>query len=400
MAKPKLVKLNVDVSAAAAGFGSASVATSAHHRIVKSYSSPLLLGPPPSGDLLELVMHMYTAEEAELVQHLPPLRPRPAEKVAALAHRPVEEVRPVLDHLAFTKAVVLAAGKTPRRYTILPVVPGTFEMALMTPDLSTRNSWHQKFAEIFERIYSAGHFADYARSNRAMLRVLPAHQLTGALHGAWPADKLEEVLEPHHRFALGNCQCRLAMQLVGRGCDRPLENCVAIGPMSKPVIARGLMRSVSKQTVLDAKREAEQRGCVTWIGNTVQDWRGNVSCSCCGCCCHALRMIAEFNVPAMICRPHFLPVEDSARCKVCRLCSAACPTGARRLTADKDAVVYTKSRCIGCGLCVVACPSQALRLEPAQKVQQLDGSIGALLLKGAPAYLATTARVWARRLFG
>jgi Pyruvate/2-oxoacid:ferredoxin oxidoreductase delta subunit len=395
----KLVKLEVSVAAAAAGFGSASVPTPAHHRIVRHYSSPLLFGPPPSGDLLELVMHMFTAEEAELVQHLPPLRPRAAEKVALLAHRGVDEIRPILDHLAFDKAVVLAAGKAPRRYTILPVVPGTFEMALMTPDLSTRNSWHREFAEIFERVFEAGYLADYVRSVPATLRVLPANQLAGALHGAWPAEKLEELLEPHKRFALGNCQCRVAMQLAGRGCDRPLMNCAAFGPMANPVIVRGLMQSVSKQTLLDAKREAEKSGCVTWIGNAAQDWRGNASCSCCGCCCHALRLIAEFNVPGLICRPHFLPVEDGTKCQTCRLCSTACPTGARQLAADKQSVRFEEKRCIGCGLCVVACPHGALRLEPVRKVRQPEPSFAAIVLRNAPAYLATSVRVWAGRLF-
>jgi hypothetical protein len=171
-------------------FGSASVATPAHHRIVTSYSSPLLLGPPPSGDLL----------------------------------------------------------------------------ALMTPDLSTRNGWHWEFAEIFERVYSSGHLADYVRSARASLRVLPVHQISGALHGAWPADRLEEVLEPYHRFALGNCQCRMAMQLVGRGCDRPLENCVAFGPLSKPVVeARTAwpQRSVKGNFMINAAAEAGKRSEAT-----------------------------------------------------------------------------------------------------------------------------------------
>jgi Pyruvate/2-oxoacid:ferredoxin oxidoreductase delta subunit len=139
---------------------------------------------------------------------------------------------------------------------------------------------------------------------------------------------------------------------------------------------------------------------VTWIANTAQDWRGNVSCSCCGCCCHALRLITQFNVPALICRPHFLPVEESDRCVPCRLCSAACPTKARQLTENREAMPFDRRRCIGCGLCVVACPSRALRLESSGGARQRDGSFGAMLMKSAPAFLATSVRVWAGRLFG
>lgn len=362
----------------------------------------VLLGPPPTGDLLELVMHMYTADEADVVQHLPPLWPRTAKAVAERSGLGIEEARGILDHLAFTKAVVLASGKKQRKYTILPVVPGTFEMALMTPDLSTRNSWHREFASIFERIYDSGFLVDYVRSARPILRTLPANALAGSLHGAWPAEKLEELLEPHTRFAIGNCQCRVAMQLLGKGCDRPLQNCVAFGPMAKPVIQRGLMREVSRQAVIDAKREAEQNGCVTWIGNSRQDWRGNVSCSCCGCCCHALRLITEFNVPSMICRPHFVPVRDEATCTSCRLCSDACATGAWQRSGDGDQVEveYSPARCIGCGLCVVACEFGAMRLEPTTTVRPMERSWRAMLLRSAPSYLTTSVRVWAGRLFG
>ena len=103
---------------------------------MKHYASPLMLGPSPSDDLLELVMHMFTEDEADLVQYLPPLRPRSAKKIASLSGRSVSNVTQVLDSLALTKHIILTAGE-PRKYTILPIIPGTFEMALLTMDLST-----------------------------------------------------------------------------------------------------------------------------------------------------------------------------------------------------------------------------------------------------------------------
>jgi ferredoxin len=394
----KRVVLDLDLNAEVAGFGSARVPTAAHHRIVEHYASPLLAGPPPGDELLELVLHMFTADEAELAQHLPPLRPRPARRVAALAGRPRAEVEAVLDHLASTKAII-AFSRLTGRYTILPVVPGTFEMALMTHDLSTRNAWHRRFAELFERLYRTGFLAEYIRANRATLRAIPVNALAPQLSTAWPSERLEELLEPYDLFAIGNCQCRLAMHLVGEGCDKPLENCVGFGPMAQVVIERGLMRSASRAAVIDAKREAEAQGCVTWIGNTRRGWAGNVSCSCCACCCHALRAVNELSAPALFCRPHFVPVRDQARCKGCGLCADACPVGAW-IKVSKAVVRFEARRCIGCGLCVVACNRGALRLEPVDDTPSLDLNWPALLLKGAPAYLAGSAGIWLRRLLG
>ena len=72
------VTLNIDLAADLTGFGSASRPTAAHHRLLGYYSSPLMLGPPPSELLLEWVVHCYTEEEAELVSRLPPLGLRTA----------------------------------------------------------------------------------------------------------------------------------------------------------------------------------------------------------------------------------------------------------------------------------------------------------------------------------
>ena len=77
-------KRTIAIDADITGFESAKDATDAHRRIMKHYSSPLLVGPPQSDDLLELIVHIYTEDEADLVQHLKPLRPRTAARVAGV----------------------------------------------------------------------------------------------------------------------------------------------------------------------------------------------------------------------------------------------------------------------------------------------------------------------------
>lgn len=393
--KRKTVTLNVDLSADMSGFKAARVVTEAHRKIAANFASPLLFGPPPSDELLEIVMHMFSEDEADLVQHLPPLRPRTAEKVAARSGRPVADVRQTLDLLSFTKMVILAAGKK-RKYTILPIVPGTFEMALMTPDLSTRNSWHKKFAELFEQLWDTGFMVDYVRTGKPPVRYLTVGPIIKTLNQAWPSDRLEQILEPYNLFAIGNCQCRMSMQLVGKGCDRPLDNCVAIGPMAKPVIERGMMRKASIEEVLEAKHRAELEGCVTWMMNEVDDWRGNISCSCCGCCCHGMRTVKDFNAPGLISRPHFMPQIDDDTCTLCRKCVEICPMEA--LTFANKQVHFNSARCIGCGLCVVSCKFDAVQMHEVDDLNPPTDNWLSLLVKMTPSYLSNSVRAWAKRM--
>ncbi len=387
-----VLELNQDLT----GFESAQTVTQAHHRLVKHYASPLLGGPPPSDDLLELVTHIYTEDEADLVQHLPPLRPRTAEKVAALASRGVDDARRVLEALACRKSVILAMGD-PKKYTILPVVPGTFEMAMITTDLSTRNEWHRKFAEIFERIWDSGFLKDYDRFTKPLLRYLPVGGVSGSLNKAWPSDRLEEILDRYDRFGVSNCQCRIVTQLNGKGCGQAMESCVSMGPLAEQAVSRGLARETDRSEVLEIKRRAEEQGCVSWMMNAMGDERGDWSCSCCGCCCHMLRAVSQFNVPGMISQPHFMPRTLEDKCTQCGECVESCPMGAWK--ANEGGVEHVPVRCIGCGLCVLACTFDALELQPVQAARPPETSYTRLLVKAAPGYLMNSARVFARRLF-
>jgi Pyruvate/2-oxoacid:ferredoxin oxidoreductase delta subunit len=391
------VVLNVDLTADLTGYRAARRVTPAHLKLLHNYASPLLAGPPPSDALLEIVMHLFSEEEAEVAQHLPPLWPRTAAGVAAKLRRPVAEVAPILDHLAYKKHVLMAFG-TPRRYGIMPILPGTFEMVLMTTNAADRNAWHRRFAELFEHLWNTGFLADYAKQSKAFIRYLPVASVGQNIAAAWPSDKLDEVLEPHEDFAVGHCQCRLAMQLTGNGCKSELETCAGYGKVAGNFVALGLMRPASKQEILDIKHQAEKAGQVTFIGNAMGGAFGNVSCSCCGCCCHALRTISELNAPGTISRPHFRP-RLKEPCKVtCKKCVQMCPVDA--WTAPGDALVFDAARCIGCGLCAASCNFGNLEMTPVDDADRPGHGWLDLLLKMAPGYAALSAQVWSKRYLG
>ncbi len=390
MAKAKKEKVVINLNADLTGFASASRPSLSHEKIAGRFASPFLGGPPKNRDLMDLMAHMFTDEEADLVQHLPLFRPRTVEKVAALAGRSVEESRRVLDNLAFRKRIVLASGN-PRKFTLLPIVPGTFEMCLMTPDVTTLTEWHREFARIFERVWDTGFMADYQKRAFPVVRYLPV--ATAELPGkaVWPSERLAEILDQYDTFALGACQCRVAMHFADKGCGRKLDACAVFGPAALPIIERGMMRRVDKAEVLAAKIEAEKQGCVTFVANAVGDPRGNGSCSCCGDCCHALRMITELSAPRAIAPPRFLPLLDEKKCNRCRVCQRVCPMGAWSGTGDQRS--FDRARCIGCGLCVVHCKTQALTLSAAEKVRGPEKSYAALLARMLPGYLYNAGRV-------
>jgi len=393
----RTVSLNqsLNVEPNPSSFKGARSPSPSHFRIMKHFSSPLLLGPAASEKLLALVVHLFTEEEADLVQHLHPLRPLSADRIARMSGRNLEETERTMNFLSLAKRAVLSYGN-PRKYTLLPVVPGTFEMVLMSPSPGTRNEWHRQFAVLFEEIWNEGYIAEYTRRVIPGIRYLPVSGSEASLSLALPSDRLEDILSRYSEFAVGNCQCRIAMELIGKGCGRPLENCVVMGRNAQKFIERGLMRRSDAQEILFLKKAAEAAGCVSWINREIGPTSsGNSSCSCCGCCCHAMRSITQFNAPGLISPPRFIPEPVVSRCLSCGKCVRICPMGALSLNGRK--VSLDRARCIGCGLCVRSCSFKALALKENPMPVKHTASLAGVFLDLVPGYLYNAFRVWLKR---
>ena len=358
--------------------------------VARLYSSTLLLGPPMCDELVALVEHIFTEEEAEIVRHLKPLVPMSARRLSKAAGRPLRDVEDILEKLANEKYILVSFGKERRRlYTVMPIVPGTFESVLLRKSADSVTPWHVRFAELYEDLYATGFLADYYHKPMDSVRYLPVGEALQAQPMALPSDRLENILDRYHNFAVGVCQCRLTKQLVGDGCGKPLEVCTVMGDMAPTLVEQGRMRPVGKSEVLEIKRAAEKEGLVTWIMNEESGKFTNCSCSCCGCCCGAMRTVTQFNTPGFIAPPHFMPRIDRQTCTSCGKCSKVCPMGALNVFAlggkeGEKHLLHKSERCIGCGLCVVACPEKALTLKAVDDYQEPP--------RGWPSYLAKYAR--------
>ena len=366
--------------------------------VARRLSSPLMIGPPICDELMAFVQHLFTEEEAGVVRHLSLLTGRGAADLARAERRPLDQIQPILDRLDHEKPVLIRSGPPERRrYRLLPIVPGIFEIMLIRHTPDTLDAWRRRFVELFEALYETGFSLDYQRHPTPSIRYLPVGKAIEAHPMALPSDKLEVVLDQFEVFGIGQCQCRLAMEAVGKGCGKPLGNCTVMGRWAERGINLGFLKRVSKKEALEIKREAESHGLVTWMMN-VQSTESQCSCSCCGCCCHALRMVNEFNAPGFIAPPHFLPRLDAALCTHCGECATACPMGAIVVDTRQKTYCHLQQRCIGCGLCVLACDRQrALAMEPVPDYRLPYRSWFSLIAHSAPGALMNSWKVWRQR---
>jgi len=125
---------------------------------------------------------------------------------------------------------------------------------------------------------------------------------------------------------------------------------------------------------------------------------GNI-CSCCACCCGALRTISQFNAPGFIAPPHFMPRVDESKCKKCGKCAAACQMKALVFLGEGKAkrLLHERPRCIGCGLCSVACPNGNISMQAVPGYKAPPKGWLSYLAKYGPRFLTNTLKVRSSR---
>lgn len=372
----------------------------AYRDLVKKYSNPLLAGPPVCDELVALIEHVYTAEEAEIARHIPLVGGRTARGISTAANQVPQIVKPVLERLAHQKGVIFRHGSGPRsRFHLMPVVPGMFELTMAHPSESLLTDWHKRFAELFEALFQTGYITDYTRFPTRSIRYVPVGRSIEGDSAALPADKLEELLAPYTSFSIAICQCRLTEKLVGRGCGGPMENCVSFGFVADYLVREGRAKSASLRDVLAVKREAEEEALVTFVGEMRFSGKmGGVSCSCCPCCCKGLQPATKFGASSLIRPARFLPSVDTRKCTCCGTCAEVCPMGAMRVDTAARRNDFVESKCIGCGLCAVACKTaHAISMTPRSAYRYPRRHWLPLALSEALPYVRNAWNAWRHR---
>ena len=350
---------------------------------------PRFGGPPLSEKWMAVLKHLFTEEEATVFLQLRGARKgKTAADVSESLQMPVEKVTQIMDVLTDDKRILLCSaakdfahaqssaadepsghelevdqtGK-PRRYFVQPVLPGAWETIVLTTSMDNVTPWHRKFIELFIPVFETGYTTLRDDNRPAGIRYLPVEQSIAGNKIALPSDKLGPIFDRFKDLAVGLCQCRVGTEVLGDNCGRPMEVCVAMGPLALREIEAGDMRRINVKEAMEIKAEAEASGLVSWTWDT-EVGGSNSSCSCCGCCCMMMRNITQFDAPGSIAPPHFMPEVDEKKCTYCGKCAKACTMGAWTVNVKAKTRQFSSKRCIGCGLCYVACDkAKAIELK-------------------------------------
>lgn len=308
-------------------------------------------------ELYPLLELMFTLEQAEVGSKLQPGL-HTAEQVADAAGKSVEEATRILESMADSGTVFYTdAGEKPT-YSLLPMLPGSWEIQLMKGTTDERS---KKLAHLFEDYFKAVRDTPSEGMKTTTVpfsRVIPIAEEVEPETEILPYEVLKNYLEKIDTIAVSYCYCRHEGDLLGNPCEKPKENCFNFGPFAKFLADRGFGRLIDKEEAKKIMKEAEEAGLVHCSSNTT-DTIGFV-CNCCSCHCGIMRSMQTTSGVGMAAVSDYIVELDGEECTACEACVDRCQVKA--MSMGDDVVEIDYSLCIGCGLCVSTCPTEALSL--------------------------------------
>lgn len=310
-----------------------------------------------------LLRELFEPEEAELAAKMPP-KPVPVDEFARSIDEDPVQVESILEALA-DKGIVFTRDKDGiRLYSLMPLLPGIFELQFTTGVVSDRNKRLARLFDDYFRLFDERIMKPLKESREKIAvfpfsRVIPVEkELPGSETTIHPYSRVSEFVEKAERIAVSTCYCRHHGELIGDPCERPKEVCMSFGPQATYIIERGFGRELDKKgarEVLDIAEEAALVHCSSNTGNYI-----TFICNCCDCHCGIIKSIKNGVIP-MGANSDYSVKLDEEKCSGCGTCEERCQVDAIAL-GDDDLAVLDEDRCIGCGLCVSTCPDEALTM--------------------------------------
>jgi ferredoxin len=173
-----------------------------------------------------------------------------------------------------------------------------------------------------------------------------------------PFESARDIILNAQAWGVTDCICRVQQNLIGHGCDHPIDVCMVFSDTPGALDRTPGIRALSQAEALDTLQRAADAGLVHSVSNNQRGlW---YLCNCCTCACGFLRGLSELGIANVIARSAFVCVVDEAQCIGCGGCLSRCSFDA--LSMPEFTVEINATRCAGCGACVVVCPDHALSL--------------------------------------
>ena len=329
------------------------------YRQLAQHLDNLPAGFPPtkSGVELRILKRLFTPEEATVAMGLT-IMPEPPAAIAARLKRDPDALAPMLEEMATKGLIFRRARKGENQYMAAQFVVGIWEYHVNDLDEELIKDVNEYIPHLMKK--------SFIKHETKQLRVIPVAQSLDAAIEVMPYEQAEAIIAKQSRIVVAPCICRKEHAMMGKGCGKPMENCLVFGAAAHYYEQNGLGRVIEPEEALDILKKGIDAGLVLQPGNAKKP--ANI-CLCCGCCCQILKNLSTLEKPAQATITNYFAVVDEDNCTACGVCEERCQMDAITI---EDTAMIDLDRCIGCGLCVPSCDFDAMTLRPKDAEAQYE----------------------------
>ena len=310
-----------------------------------------------SGIEIKTLKKIFTPEEADLFCDLK-LHFETAGQIAKRTGRPKAELKPLLTSMWHRGEILGAEVMGIRVYKMIPWIVGIYEFQVGRMD--------REFAAMCEE-YEAYFKTQLISHKPKLMQVVPVEKHIDTRQQALSFQQVSAIIDSAKSFAINECICTKGKKLLGEGCDKPKEICMALSKVPGVFKKHPWGRPITRNEAYETLRLAEEHGLVHLTSNVQTDHM--FICNCCGCCCPVLDTLKGLGTAEHV-NASFYAEIDADVCSGCGVCAdERCQVDA--IEADEESFRVLQHRCIGCGLCVSTCPEEVIRLvqKPAEELE-------------------------------
>ena len=317
-----------------------------------------------------MLRQLYTTEEAELIVAMP-FGLSTLGRIARLAGRNPDKLRPILERLCDKGLVVDVDLGGKYRYMPAPFVVGFFEFTMMRTDIANEDIG--KYARAFTDYMDEGDFytANFKDGQQvAIARSLPHLEHLGDHVEILDYERVDQIIEETSTFSVSNCSCRHKKLHAGHdACKVPLETCTSFGRAAEYLVRHNMGREISRSEMHDIAQRSKELKLVFSVDNVRN--QPSFICHCCGCCCGILDGITKHGYANAIVSSTLVPKVIMEDCNGCQKCARACHISAITLIPEPKKTtrkrmflpVIDEDLCIGCGVCSLVCKPDAIDMQ-------------------------------------
>lgn len=309
-----------------------------------------------TGVELRILKHLFTPEEAEAAMRLS-LFPEPAGAIAQKIGKDEADTETLLYSMS-KKGLISRTGREKNLYMAANFIIGMWEYHVNDLHEMLIHDVNEYLPQIWEKTWS--------KQKTQQHRVIPVSQSVPAELNIMPYEQAESIIKKQSKILVAPCICRKEHNMVGDGCDKPVETCMILGSGAHFYEQNGVGRTISQEEALEILNKGIEAGLVLQPSNSQKP---SVICMCCGCCCMFLKYLNQMEAPARVAYTNYYATVNEDTCAACGNCEDICQMNAVKVE-DESAVVNLK-RCIGCGLCVSRCEFDAISLMAKEGSEQM-----------------------------